>query len=105
MKKLLVILRSSLDNVSNTVNNEQHNNKQMDRIVQGQNINIDKAKILHQLNGICVPLFNILQQQQPSLSHKNSIHEHRMHNVIIQSSNYACMEESSLTSVTNTSFP
>ena len=97
VKQLLVILRSSLDNVLNTVNNEQHNNKQMDRIVQGQNININKAKILHQLNGICVPLFNILQQQQPSLSHKNSIHEHRMHNVIIQSSNYACMEESSLT--------
>ena len=97
VKQLLFILRSSLDNVLNTVNNEQHNNKQMDRIVQGQNININKAKILHQLNGICVPLFNILQQQQPSLSHKNSIHEHRMHNVIIQSSNYACMEESSLT--------
>ena len=40
----------------------------------------------------------ILQQQQSSPSHKtNNIHEHGMHNVIIQSANYACMEECATT--------
>ena len=86
VKQLLILLRRSLDDIhDNTIDSDKENTAPSNCIV----------KILNQLNGVSVPLFNILQQQQQH----NSNNKHRKQ-PILQSANYACMEESALTLAT-----
>jgi len=90
VKQLLLLLRRSLEDIhNNTVDCDKENTAPSNCIV----------KILNQLNGVSVPLFNILQQQPLSSSSSNNSSEGRMQ-PIIQSANYACMEESALTLTT-----
>jgi len=87
VKQLLILLRRSLDDIhDNTIDIDKENTVPSNCIV---------IKILNQLNGVSVPLFNILQQQ-PSSSPSNNNSEGRIQ-PIIQSANYTCMEESALT--------
>lgn len=95
VKKLLFLLRRTLDDVICTENEQYNDKKPTEGGVDDAQRKVAAAKIINQLNGIAVPIFNILQHQQQQNNSTGRICSNV--NVIQRSANYACIEEAVLT--------
>lgn len=107
VKQLLQTLRTVLNDVIGTVNdkNDEGTNGSNDTDgVDGENAKkYWQSRVQNQLNGIAVPLLNVLRQQhQPSqLQHisTDDDDDRRIH-FILQSASYSCMEEAASCTIT-----
>jgi len=106
VKQLLQTLRSALNDIVETVNIKKdeinHNNNSSQNVQVGNDNAAAKeywqSRVLNQLDGIAVPLFSVLRQQQHEPHNSNSDNGRRMH-YILQSAAYSCMEEAALSAL------
>ena len=107
VKKVLHTLRLTLSDIVETINikNEEDaaNNNNNDDFANCNDNNVKvhwQSRVINQLCGIAVPLFNVLQQQQqPQSQPQSKSNDQRRMHCILQSATYACMEEAALSTI------
>ena len=92
MKQLLIVLQRAVEHVVGNVNNM---NKVRFMVGNNNNETTTQQKLVHQMNGIAMPLLRILhhQQQPPSSSWSKQLKTAPKIHVILKSANYGCMEK------------